>query len=580
MKLFGRYSWHDLGTLFIAGCRRFPIVLLFLLITTVDAIVLNHKTTTFSSRTEFLMSFYPIMAALLSLALRLWSEEVRNKSLSLMVQLMAHALLLGGCVWLTSSWPLDIVQGTAFFAIVAVIILAVFMISFFRSKNDLPLWNFTLRLVQGMAIAFVVGLVLIAGLTLLIESFEQLFGWEISWQVRSDIYFICGLLIAPAVFLQFIPDGEEKHNESAKGLPKVLQGVVHYLFVPLLFAYILTLYAYASKILLTWTLPCGWVSWLVSTMMMGMVGVLILIYPSQFHEEKRFDQLLRRWLPIVALPLLLLMTIGIYRRVSDYGITVMRLYLITFNIWCYAVCFYLIWKNGKRLWWIPASFGAISFLVSVGPQSFANVILHKMKADLKTLVTSSNATNNLIVPFTNDDMNTWIQQQDTLKQRQVKDKLCYIGTTYEMYRLANVLDTASYKTVSFYSITQDNTMGESLSCYQLLNGPIEIPEGCVRMWHIDDRHQVISEDKDNILLEINLEENRNTTVTLSKEKMRSINRSEKKPTSWMIENEEGYLFVESFYYYGPNPENIGLEGIFFEKKQKEIRDGNKELENH
>ena len=53
------------------------------------------------------------------------------------------------------------------------------MVSFFRSKNDLPLWNFTFRLLQGLAIAFVVAIVLMAGLRLLIESFKQLFGLDI-----------------------------------------------------------------------------------------------------------------------------------------------------------------------------------------------------------------------------------------------------------------------------------------------------------------------------------------------------------------------------------------------------------------
>jgi hypothetical protein len=36
----------------------------------------------------------------------------------------------------------------------------------------------------------------------------------------------------------------------------------------------------------------------------------------------------------------------------------------------------------------------------------------------------------------------------------------------------------------------------------------------------------------------------------------------------------------SFYYDGPNPKDMSLEGLFFEKKQKEIKDGNKSLENH
>ena len=565
-KLFGRYSWKELKDLFVAGCRRFPVVLLFLLIATIDAIVLNHDHGNISPRTEFLMMFYPLTAALLSLALRLWSEEVSKNSLSIIVQVITHLLLLGGCLWLTSSWPIDTVQGTALVAIVMVLVLAVFMISFFRSKNDLPLWNFTLRLLQGIAIAFVVGVVLIAGLTLLIESFRQLFGWNIDRHIRSDVYIICGLLIAPVVFLQFIPNDDEKHNESASGLPKVLQGVVHYLFVPLLFAYILTLYAYACKIVFTWTLPCGWVSWLVSTMMMGMVGILILIYPSRFQTEKRFDHLLRRWLPIVALPLLLLMTIGICRRVSDYGITVMRLYLITFNLWCYFVCFFLIWKKGRRLWWIPASFGIILFLTSVGPQSFANMTLHKLKGDLKTLLTK-NKVNNLSLPVTNDDMNAWINQQDSTTQRQVKDKLYYLGTTYDIARLSNLLDTASYKNVSFYTYIHQQEFSESLSGYNLLDDHvIDIPDGCTRMRNFNESCKVLSEKGDTIIVEIKTKEGKSWKFTLSKRRMRDINHSKSTPL-WFVESDDAYLYINSFYYYGPFPATMEIGGIILEKQK-------------
>ena len=567
-KLFGRYSWKELKDAFVAGCRRFPIVLLFLLIATINAIVLNHDDENISSRAEFLMMFYPLTASLLSLALRLWSEEVSKKSLSNIVQVIAHLLLLGGCFWLTSSWPLDTIQGTAFVAIVIVLVLGVFMVSFFRSKNDLPLWNFTFRLLQGIVIAFVVGIVLIAGLRLLVESFRQLFGWNIDWNYFYDIYIICGLLIVPVVFLQFIPNDEEKHDERASGLPKTLQGVVHYLFVPLLFAYILTLYAYACKIVFTWTLPCGWVSWLVSMMIMGMVGILILIYPSQFQTERRFDHLLRRWLPIVALPLLLLMTVGICRRVSDYGITVMRLYLITFNLWCYLVCFFLIWKKGKRLWWIPASFGIILFLTSVGPQSFANITLHKLKGEMKTLLIK-NKVNNLSLPVTNDDMNDWINQQDTTTQRQVKDKLYYLGSTYDIARLSNLLDTVSYKNVSFYTYNRPSEFSESLSGYHLLDvHAIDIPDGCTKIWNIDERFNVLSEKGDTIIVESKTKEGNAWKFTLSKNRMRGINNSKNNPL-WSVESDDAYLFINSFYYYGPHPATMDISGIILEKQNKQ-----------
>ena len=57
---------------------------------------------------------------------------------------------------------------------------------------------------------------------------------------------------------------------------------------------------------------------------------------------------------------------------------------------------------------------------------------------MKTLLTK-NKVNNLSLPVTNDDMNDWINLQDTTTQRQVKDKLYYLGSTYDIARLRGII---------------------------------------------------------------------------------------------------------------------------------------------
>ena len=109
----------------------------------------------------------------------------------------------------------------------------------------------------------------------------------------------------------------------------------HGLFVPLQAAYLITLYFYLLRILFTWELPSGGVVWLVTTMMIGMLFITALVYPLLLQDNKPFDKKLVRWLALLALPLLALMTVSIFRRISDYGFTVARAYVLLFNIWCY-----------------------------------------------------------------------------------------------------------------------------------------------------------------------------------------------------------------------------------------------------
>jgi hypothetical protein len=63
-------------------------------------------------------------------------------------------------------------------------------------------------------------------------------------------------------FLAGVPEdpyAEEQQDDFPQGLRKITQ----YTFIPLSLLSLVILYVYATKILLTWTLPQGWVSYLV-----------------------------------------------------------------------------------------------------------------------------------------------------------------------------------------------------------------------------------------------------------------------------------------------------------------------------
>lgn len=129
--------------------------------------------------------------------------------------------------------------------------------SFFRCADDLGLWNFTAKLVQGFVVAVVASSIVCAGTSLLLWGIQSLFGFDFYHGVYTDVSIFCYSVVAPVVFLQFIPSAESKHNASSQGLNRLLSGVVHYLFLPLLFFYMVVIYAYAAKIVCLRSLPNG-----------------------------------------------------------------------------------------------------------------------------------------------------------------------------------------------------------------------------------------------------------------------------------------------------------------------------------
>jgi len=156
-------------------------------------------------------------------------------------------------------------------------------------------------------------------------------------------------------------------------MPSFLTKVVSWLLLPLLGCYIAVLYAYGINILIHWELPKGMLSWLVSAVMITYVLCYILLYPQVLDKQSWQSKVLTFWLPIVILPLLVLMTVGVVRRFMDYGITAPRLYLLTLLIWFYAICIVMLVVPQKRFQWIALSFAALFVLSSGQPLNYYRV---------------------------------------------------------------------------------------------------------------------------------------------------------------------------------------------------------------
>ena len=191
--------------------------------------------------------------------------------------------------------------------------------------------------------------------------------------------------------------------------------------MPILSIYILILYVYLAKIIVTWELPNGWVSWLVS--ILGIVGYLTisLLHPIYLKGENKPAKLFIRYFPVILLPLLILMFVGIMRRFSDYGITINRLFILLLNLWLFGISIYLFISRTKHVKWIYITFAAVAFLSSVGPWSVFSITRHTLKSELSQLLTEANWTNskdNIITPLNKE------------KQKRLADVANYLQTNY------------------------------------------------------------------------------------------------------------------------------------------------------
>ena len=346
--------------------RRFPLPTLFILLLTLKTLLALHGMSCGTGHEDDITFFYLSGAALLATVTAVWGETQRSKRLRYGVTLATQLIWLGNAAYLFGQPAISLSLGVANGASLVLLVAALPGLPYLHRHNELAFRRFCSRLVFSAIAAGLVGLCFFAGVTVLSLSLEPLFGIRMGTYTVETIATLFFVFCAPMVFLSRMPSpgalGQEQHAVSP-----LTRYAVRYVINPLLCAYAALLYVYAAYILLTWNLPNGWVSALVSALMGGVVLTVYLFLPLRRTDGWERDDFVARYGPALLLPLLVLMSIGIGRRLYDYGLTVRRLYLLLFNLWCYAACFYMIFTRSRRVKWLLLSPVVLGFLASVGP---------------------------------------------------------------------------------------------------------------------------------------------------------------------------------------------------------------------
>ena len=313
--------------------KRFPVTVVFVFALTGHLIyLLAVKGNVSNGKLVYTISYYLSVGTLLSLTLHLWGEEMKGKAAKIVTHSIGHALLLADTYFLYTqspdqSWTEIVIAHSA--AILA-LGLSVFFLSFFREKDDVPSWNFALSSLGSFVTANIMGCIMSGGLCLLLLSLQKLFGLDIDARGYGYITILCNVLLTMMLFLGLLPKGEAKHDRKPLAR-SFLNTAAHYLFLPLTGAYLLVLYVYAAKILANWKLPDGWVSWLVTVLMMGCIAIEFSIYPTRMALSGKWDERIARWLPLLVFPLLVLVQRLRNHRQSPVSGCIQRVVLLSLH---------------------------------------------------------------------------------------------------------------------------------------------------------------------------------------------------------------------------------------------------------
>ena len=378
--------------------KRFPLAVAFAIFTTIAFIYVfeSHSLLT-DSKLLFWLFFYPIAATMIALTISLVQES--RKKFSIIPHVVAEAVWLAVSIALTfyyvstdNNTEHTYVLVTGLF-IYTTVFLSIFIAPFFKQKDENGFWVFLMRNAKAAVVATAISVVLLIAIDGLLFGFFNLFDIKVS--ARPFVYsaIISSCTIFPILFFSGIPSIDDCLQE-APALNKFQTSTNKFIFLPVVSLYILLLYAYIAKIIIQWEMPKGMVSYLVSASMLLMLLRVTLMLPERINPKPSFESKLLKILPAACIPLVILMSVGIIRRIFDYGISEDRYYIAAINIFYYIViAILLIDKIKCKSKYIAIVFCSMFFILTNGPLSALNVTHRIWMGSIKDALTELGYTN-------------------------------------------------------------------------------------------------------------------------------------------------------------------------------------------
>ncbi|MBO7522537.1 MAG: DUF4153 domain-containing protein, partial [Bacteroidales bacterium] len=247
--------------------------------------------------------FLFIASTFVSVLIHLWAENNENKRIENIAWLISYILIFVGAYLFWRVIDNDTINKgivLAFFSIFFGVVTAIFTMPALRSKDDIPVWNFTLSFFKHAVVGAVIGTLFFVVSFCILLSIETLFGVDISASDRiyPSLAAFCFALIAPMLTLGRLPQGSKLYDRPLKNMT-FLEKVLKFMAVPLLLVYVAVLYVYIVSIVVHWQLPDGKVAWMTIVMMTCCVAIEALLYPIRKKEDSPINDKITRYLPLL-----------------------------------------------------------------------------------------------------------------------------------------------------------------------------------------------------------------------------------------------------------------------------------------
>jgi len=346
--------------------KRFPLTLLWAIGGTFYAIWLVDQPSKSLVEGQVNIILTAILGISWLISARFLSEQLKNKVKGIVLQVIILILLVLFYYHLPLEDPFDkdpkyVIR---FFLYIISGHLFVFFAPFLFKWNKASYWNYLKSVAFAIVRSAIFSGVLYIGLVLALLAIDSLFEVDVNEKRYFQLFIFCLGIVNTWIYLSDFP--KKIHQQTEIHFNKALEVFVKYILIPLVILYIIILYAYALKILFQWELPKGWVSYLVTALAILGFVIQVIINPVQKKLKSWSINLFYPWFYILLLPLIVLLFTAIFRRISDYGITENRYFVMVIASWILGMTIYMLLSKKKSLILLPLSLFVLGILSSFG----------------------------------------------------------------------------------------------------------------------------------------------------------------------------------------------------------------------
>jgi hypothetical protein len=371
----------------VNSLKRFPLTIGTS--TTCVIIIIYMMEITSQANSDFIETLGRITLAIalgipLSLSVKLLFERLdKYKMISL------YASYIGGAVLIIVYYYLclrdvEMVSMTRYIGFSLILYLVFLFISYLPKHDDFEFY--VIRVFTRFFTTVLYSLVLYLGLAAILFTIDQLLGINIRGELYYYTFLVVAGIFAPSFFLAGIPLKDEVL--TLNDYSRLLNVLVLYIIMPLIFVYTMILYIYFAKIIITRQWPEGLVSHLV--LWYSAISAAVLFFITPLLGEKIWPRNYMKYFPKAILPLIVMMFISIGIRISAYGVTENRYFVVALGIWVFLIMIYFSITKKLTNIILPISLTVITAISVFGPLSSYSISKYSQNKRLNKIFVKNN----------------------------------------------------------------------------------------------------------------------------------------------------------------------------------------------